>query len=134
MHLRSILYSSAILLGSSSFTGGSSDCAIKYNGIYTASVDEETDAHIRFYEDGVVIVSTSVKNIKDVNTWSTKENIDRVLKGKFKVKRCGSKFTVKGDTGEQQFFIRISGSAIQAEIKDIKTKRSTTRIYSFIPL
>ena len=65
---------------------GKEKCTVSFNGIYTASVDAETDAHIRFYEDGTVIASTSVKNIKDVNKWFTKENIERVLKGKYKIK------------------------------------------------
>ena len=107
-------------------------CKLRYDGIYTASVDEETDAHIRFYDDGTVIVSTSVKNIKDVNTWFNKDNIDRVLKGKYKLKSCSVKFKVKGDTGEQQFRIDVFGEKLQAEITDGKTKASTTRTYRFI--
>jgi hypothetical protein len=109
-------------------------CSVQYNGIYTASVDDETDAHIRFYEDGVVIVSTSVKNIKDVNTWFNKENIDRVLKGRYKIKGCTIKFKVKGDTGEQTFSGTISGSTLQMEITQGQTKAFTTRTYTFISL
>jgi hypothetical protein len=110
-------------------------CSVQYNGIYTASVDEETDAHIRFYEDGVVIVSTSVKNIKDVSSWFTKENIDRILKGKYKVKGCTIKFKVKGETGEQVFNGTITGNTLQVEITQGKNSKAfTTRTYTFISL
>src|ERR1051325_34999 len=107
-------------------------CTVKYSGIYTASVDNETDAHIRFYEDGTVLVSTSVKNIKDVSTWFTKENSDRVLKGKYKVKGCSLRFDVKGDTGKQSFSGTINGDDLTMDITNGKSKASTTRTYHFI--
>jgi hypothetical protein len=131
--MRSFLSGILLLTCFTSFTGDK--CTVKYNGIYTASVDEETDAHIRFYEDGVVIVSTSVKNIKDVSTWFNKENIDRILKGKYKVKGCTLKFKVKGDTGEQVFSGTITGNSLQMEITQGKNgKAYTTRTYTFISL
>lgn len=110
------------------------NCSIKHSGIYTASVDAETDAHIRFYADGVVIVSTSVKNTKDVSTWFNKENIKMILSGKYKQKGCSVSFKVKGDTGEQNFKGTISGNTINATVKDGKTKQSTTREYKLVEL
>lgn len=109
-------------------------CSVDYNGIYTASVDKETDAHIRFYPDKTVIVSTSVKNIKDVKTWFTKDNIDRVLSGKYKIKGCRLSFTVKGSTGSQKFSGEIQQGAIIVSITDGETKATTTRTYNFIAI
>jgi|ERR1051326_622863 hypothetical protein len=115
-----------------SFSGGK--CTVQYTGIYTASVDNETDAHIRFYDDGTVLVSTSVKNIKDVSTWFTKENSDRVLKGKYKIKGCSIRFEVKGDTGKQSFSGTISGDDLIMDITNGKSKASTSRTYHFIAI
>jgi hypothetical protein len=122
-----ILFLSVLFL---SFTN--SDCTVNYSGIYTASVDAETDAHIRFYADGVVLVSTSVKNTKDVNTWFNKENIKMVLSGKYKLKGCKLSFKVKGDTGEQSFKGTLIGSSISVTVKDAKTKQSTDRSYKLV--
>ncbi|MEW6470094.1 MAG: hypothetical protein AB1458_14300 [Bacteroidota bacterium] len=108
-------------------------CQVRHNGIYTAPVDNETDAHIRFYPDGIVIVSTSVKNIKDVSTWFNKENSDRILKGKYKLKGCSLKFSVKGDTGSQKFTgtVQADGS-LSVQITDGATKAQTSRVYTFV--
>ena len=121
------------LLFLSAFKRGG-NCTIQYNGIYTCSVDDETDAHIRFYDDGTVIASTSIKNIVFVNKWFTKENIDLVLKGTYKIKGCNIKFKAKGDTGEQDFNGTISGNDLVLEVKDAKTKAKTTRTYKFIAI
>lgn len=109
-------------------------CSLRTDGIYTASIDNETDAHIRFYSDGVVIVSTSVKEIKDVKTWFNKENKDRVLAGKYKNKKGKVRFTVKGDTGEQIFEGVVGCDELRVTITDGKTKASTLRTYKIIPL
>ena len=107
-------------------------CSVKYNGIYTCSVDAETDAHIRFYDDGTVIASTSIKNIVFVNKWFTKENIDLVLKGTYKIKGCNIKFKTKGENGEQDYNGTINGDDLLLEVKDAKTKAKATRTYKFI--
>ncbi len=112
----------------------SQSCVIKTEGIYTASVDKETDAHIRFYSDGLVIVSTSVKEIKDVKFWFHKDNVDRILKGKYKVKKGKVKFSVKGDTGEQKFEGIVGCDELKVTITDALSKASTERSYKFIPI
>src|ERR1700741_5688092 len=80
---------------------------VEFNGIYVYKIDEESSAVIRFYEDGLVLVSTSVNDYSKVMTWFNrdKENLFRVLSGKYKKgKRDASiRFNVKGETGEQQF-------------------------------
>ncbi|MCC7302907.1 MAG: hypothetical protein IT233_09705 [Bacteroidia bacterium] len=116
------------------FAPAQSSCPIRTDGIYTAPVDQETDAHIRFYPEGIVIVSTSVKEMKDVKTWFHKENSDRVLKGKYKIKKGKVKFSVKGDTGEQQFSGTIGCDKLEMTITDPLTKASTRRNYVLIPL
>lgn len=113
---------------------GSQSCALRTDGIYTASINTETDAHVRFYPEGIVIVSTSVKEFKDVKTWFHKENKDRVLTGKYKIKKGKLKFSVKGDTGEQVFEGTVGCDEIRVTITDPKTKASTLRIYKLIPL
>ena len=117
-----------------SFNHSGDDCSISTEGIYTASIDTETDGHIRFYSDGIVIVSTSVKNIKDVKTWFHKDNIAMVLKGKYKKKKCNIRFKVKGETGEQSFEGTIMAGSITVIITDAKTKAQTQRVYKAIPL
>ncbi len=112
----------------------SQPCQLKTEGIYTASVDKETDAHIRFYSDGEVIVSTSIKEMKDVKTWFNKDNKDRILTGTYKNKKGKIRFTVKGDTGEQKFEGTIGCDQLTVTITDSKTKASTERTYKFIPL
>ena len=109
-------------------------CIVQYDGIYTASVDDETDAHIRFYSDGIVIVSTSVKNIKDVGLWFKKENKSRILSGKYKIKNCKIKFNVKGETGAQKFSGIISQNSLKMHITDGATKAETDRVYNFVSL
>ena len=109
-------------------------CTVQFDGIYTASVDDETDAHIRFYSEGVVIVSTSVKSIKDVSIWFKKENKSRILSGKYKIKGCKIKFSVKGETGSQKFSGTINGTALNMHIIDGATKAETNRTYSFVSL
>ncbi len=125
-----------ILIGflTQSFLYSGEDCSISTEGIYTASIDAETDGHIRFYSDGIVIVSTSVKNIKDVKTWFHKDNIAMVLKGKYKKKKCNIRFKVKGETGEQSFEGSIMAGSITVTITDAKTKAQTQRVYKAIPL
>ena len=63
-----------------------SNCAVKYNGIYACKLDNEHSAIIRFYEDGTVLASTSVNDYRDVFSWFHKENKDMVLKGTYKIK------------------------------------------------
>ena len=109
-------------------------CAVNYDGIYTASVDDETDAHIRFYNDGIVIVSTSVKSIKDVSIWFNKENKSRILSGKYKIKGCKIKFDVKGETGSQKFSGTIGTGSLNMHIIDGATKAETNRVYNFVAL
>jgi hypothetical protein len=117
-----------------SYTPPGISCNVDFNGIYTASVDKETDAHIRFYPDKTVIVSTSVKNIKDVKTWFTRDNIDKVLSGKYKIKGCNLSFTVKGETGSQKFSGQIQQNNLVMTITDGKTKATTSRTYTFIAI
>ena len=123
-----------LLIISLQFSFISQPCLIKTEGIYTASVNVDTDAHIRFYTDGLVIVSTSVKEFKDVKTWFHKDNVARILKGKYKVKKARIKFSVKGETGEQKFEGTVGCDEITVTITDAKTKASTLRIYKFLPL
>ena len=132
MKRNSILFSLFFFLFLHSAFKNGGNCTVQYNGIYTCSVDDETDAHIRFYDDGTVIASTSIKNIVFVNKWFTKENIDLVLKGTYKIKGCNIKFKAKGDTGEQDFNGTINGNELILEVKDAKTKAKTMRTYKFI--
>jgi hypothetical protein len=118
----------------SAFLEGGGSCSVSFEGIYTASIDEETDGHIRFYKDGVVLVSTSVKDIKDVKTWFHKENEDRVLRGKYKLRKCNIRFSVSGETGEQIYSGQVSGDELILTIENGKNKARTTRVYKLIPI
>ena len=131
--MRKFLFASLTLFLCFSFTP-KNKCTVQYNGIYTANVDTETDAHIRFYSDGTVIVSTSVKNIKDVSIWFNKENSSRILKGKYKIKGCKIKFSVKGETGSQKFSGIINTNSLNMHITDGATKAETDRVYDFVAL
>lgn len=104
-------------------------CGLKFEGIYVFKVDAESSAVLRFYDDGTVIASTSINNYKKVVTWFNKENVDMVLSGKYKVKKCVVKFKVKGMTGEQEYKGKISGQTIDFELKDAKSKATVQRTY-----
>lgn len=107
-------------------------CELKYDGIYVAPVDNETDAHIKFFPDGKVLVSTSVKNIDEVKTWFTTENEDMILIGKYKKSKCKVSFTVSGNSGGQKFKCTISNNELTTVVTDSKTKNKISRTYKFV--
>ncbi len=109
---------------------------VEFDGIYVYKLDAENSAVIRFYEDGVVLVSTSVNDYSKVMTWFNRdeENFSRVLSGKYKKgKRDASiRFNVKGETGEQKFTGYIlHDKTLQLHVFNPKDKTSTDRIYTF---
>lgn len=110
---------------------------VQFDGIYVYKIDAESSAVIRFYDDGVVLVSSSVNDYSKVMTWFNrdKENFSRVLTGKYKTgKKNGSiRFNVKGETGEQKYsgFI-LADKTIQLHVFNPKEQTSTDRIYTFI--
>ncbi len=110
---------------------------VQYDGIYVFKLDKENSAVIRFYEDGVVIVSTSINDYSKVMTWFNrdKENFSRVLTGKYKMgKRNASiRFHVKGETGEQKYSGFITAEkTLELHVFNPKDQTSTDRIYSFV--
>jgi len=109
-------------------------CVVDYTGIYVYKLDAESSAVLRFYEDGIVIASTSVNSYKKVMTWFNKENVDMVLSGKYKIKGCSVKFQVKGMTGEQSYKGLINGQSINFELKDVASKATTQRLYTLVKL
>ncbi len=111
-----------------------SNCTVNYNGIYGFKIDNEHSAVLRFYEDGTVLASTSVNDYFDVMTWFTKENKDRVLKGKYKIKKCKITFDVEGETGKQSYEGIVAGNSIEFKLTDKASKKSATRTYSFFAL
>ena len=121
-----------IALISSSFSGDS--CTLNYKGIYAIQLDNEHSAVLRFYEDGTVLASTSVNDYMDVMTWFNKDNKDMVLKGKYKVKKCGISFDVSGMTGEQEYEGEIQGNVLNLEITDKESKKHVKRTYTFFAL
>lgn len=121
-----------ILFVCNAFT--TSNCTVSFNGIYAYKLDNEHSAVLRFFEDGTVLASTSVNDYFDVMTWFTKENKDRVLKGKYKIKKCEIFFDVEGDTGKQSYQGVISGNSIQFKLTDKQSKKSTDRTYIFVAL
>lgn len=109
---------------------------VEFDGIYVYKLDAENSAVIRFYEDGVVLVSTSINDYSKVMTWFNRdeENFSRVLSGKYKKgKRDASiRFNVKGETGEQKFSGHIiHDKTLELHVFNPKDKTSTDRIYTF---
>jgi len=111
-----------------------SNCTVNVNGIYAYKLDDEHSAVLRFYDDGTVLASTSINDYFDVMTWFTKENKDRVLKGKYKIKKCQITFDVEGETGKQSYEGLISGNEIQFKLTDKTSKKNTNRTYRFFAL
>jgi hypothetical protein len=120
-----------IFIGIGGFAFSQNDC-LNFKGFYAFKLNNENSAVLRFYEDGIVIASTSTNDYKHVATWFTKENKDMVLNGKYKLKKCRTNFTVKGYTGEQKYVISAGSGSLEAEITDVKSKKSTKRTYTFI--
>ena len=111
-----------------------SNCAVKYNGIYACKLDNEHSAIIRFYEDGTVLASTSVNDYMDVFSWFHKENKDMVLKGTYTIKKCAIKFEVTGMTGEQKYKGTVSENTIDVKLTDAASKKTANRTYTFFAL
>ena len=110
---------------------------VEYDGIYVYKIDSENSAVIRFYEDGVVIVSSSINDYTKVLTWFNrdKENFSRVLTGKYKTEKrdASIRFHVKGETGEQKYSGFITGEkTLELHILNPKDQTTTDRVYSFI--
>lgn len=108
-----------------------------YDGIYVFEIDAENAAVIRFYEDGMVLVSTSVRDYAKVMTWFNRdpENASRVLTGKYKISKgsCSIRFNVKGETGEQKYDGNlVSEKNIHLHIFNPADKSSTDREYHFV--
>ena len=129
LYLLSALLITVIL---SAFSGDK--CTVNYKGIYAIKLDNESSAVLRFYEDGTVLASTSVNDYMDVMTWFNKENKDMVLKGKYKIKKCGISFNVSGMTGEQEYEGDIQGNLLNLEITDKESKKHVKRTYTFYAL
>lgn len=126
-----------LLVTGSSFKGKQNCPALNPNGIYVYKLDAENSAVIRFYEDGVVLVSTSVNDYSKVLTWFNRdpENFSRVLTGKYKISKgsCTIRFNVKGETGEQKYSGTIQDDkTVQLHIFNPKDKTSADRTYTFV--
>lgn len=121
-----------IMVITTAFSGDS--CRVNYNGIYAIKLDNEHSAVLRFYEDGTVLASTSVNDYMDVMTWFNKENKDMVLKGKYRIKKCGLSFDVSGMTGEQEYEGDIQGNQLSLELTDKESKKHVKRTYTFYAL
>ena len=125
---------SALMILLAIFSFAPADCTLNYKGIYAIKLDEEHSAVLRFYEDGTVLASSSVNDYMDVMSWFNKENKDMVLKGTYKLKKCGIRFSVSGMTGEQEYEGTVNGNKIDFELKDKSSKKSTKRTYTFYAL
>lgn len=121
-----------ICLLTMSFKQTSDSCKINTNGIYAYKIDAKNSAILRFFDDGTVLASSSINDYTDVNSWFTKDNTKMVLSGKYKVKKCSFKFKVKGETGAQEYEGTVQENQLTVTVEDLKTKASTSRIYSFI--
>lgn len=125
-----------LLIASAGFSFVANSPNLEFDGIYVYKLDAENSAVIRFYEDGVVLVSTSVNDYSKVMTWFNrdKENFSRVLTGKYKKGKKGDlRFNVKGETGEQKFSGRIlPDKTLQLHVVNPADKTSTDRIYTFV--
>lgn len=134
--MKKIVPAVLLLFFFSSFFKGNNCPAISCDGIYVYKLDAESSAVIRFYPDGIVLVSTSVNDYSKVLTWFNRdpENYSRVLTGKYKVSgSCAVKFNVKGETGEQRYSGTIQDSkTLQLHVFNPKEKTSTDRAYSFV--
>jgi hypothetical protein len=117
-----------------SFSFSEGECKVHYNGIYAIKLDEEHSAVLRFYEDGTVLASTSVNDYMDVMKWFNKDNKDMVLKGNYKIKKCSISFTVKGNSGEQDYEGEITSDKINFQIKNKDSKKGINRTYTFFAL
>lgn len=109
-------------------------CQINYKGIYASKLNDENSAVLRFYEDGTVLASTSVNDYMDVMTWFNKDNMDMVLKGKYKIKKCTVSFSVSGQTGEQAYEGTVEDNKLILSITNKETKKSIKRTYAFFAL
>ncbi len=120
------------------FLSTDSSCpSLSFDGIYVYKVDNESSAVIRFYDDKVVLVSSSINDYSKVLTWFNRdpENFSRILTGKYKTDKnnCAIRFTVKGETGEQKYSGKIiDGKTIDLHIFNPKDNTSTDRTYTFI--
>ncbi|GAB4143654.1 MAG: hypothetical protein Fur0041_18740 [Bacteroidia bacterium] len=113
--------------------------ALDSNGIFVYKIDQESSAVIRFYPDGIVLVSTSINDYSKVLTWFNRdpENESRVLKGKYFVKpgkpSCSIRFNVEGETGKQKYKgVIIDNSTLQLSIYNPGDHTSAQRTYKFI--
>ena len=133
--MKGILKSALLLILTTIIISFSPDtCQVKYNGIYAFKIDDESSAVLRFYEDGVVLASTSVNDYMDVMSWFNKENKDMVLKGNYKIKDCTAKFKVSGVSGEQNYEGQMTGDKINFELINKDSKKSVKRTYTFYAL
>ena len=135
--MKRLVFISLLLISgifSTGFSTREESCAVKYNGIYAFKIDEEHSAVIRFYEDGTVLSSTSVNDYMDVFSWFNKENKDMVLKGNYKIKKCGIRFKVEGPTGSQEYEGTVQENAISVKLTDKESNKSTSRSYTFFAL
>jgi hypothetical protein len=121
-----------------SFFSKDNNCGgLIFDGIYVYPIDKETSGIIRFYEDKVVLVSTSVNDYSKVMTWFNRdpENFSRVLTGKYKITKsdCSIRFKVKGETGQQNFSGTIvDANTLQLHIVNPADGSATDRKYTFV--
>ncbi|HET6990065.1 MAG TPA: hypothetical protein VFJ43_02025, partial [Bacteroidia bacterium] len=105
--MRKRIFFLLLISGIFSFSFVGTSPRVQFDGIYVYKLDTENSAIIRFYDDGVVLVSSSINDYSQVMTWFNrdKENFSRVLTGKYKIgeKDLSIKFIVKGETGEQKY-------------------------------
>src|ERR1044072_1029038 len=111
--------------------------SLSFDGIYVFKLDNESSAVIRFYDDKVVLVSTSINDYSKVMTWFNRdpENFSRVLTGKYKIGKsdCSIRFSVKGETGEQKYSGKIiDDKTLDLHIFNPKDKTTTDHTYTFV--
>jgi hypothetical protein len=111
----------------------SQNCAVNTKGFYYFKISEEHSAVLRFYDNGVVLASSSTNDYKEVDSWFNSSNTEMILSGKYKKNKCNFSFSVKGITGEQSYKIDLKDNIFKAEVADQKTKTKTIRSYQFYP-
>ena len=124
-----LLICSAFL--SMSFSPAPQSCLIFYNGVYKADYEDEYAVYLRFFEDGTVLHTASVKDESQAFKYLTLENKKNILSGKYSEGNCNIKAKVEGASGKVSFYGKIEGETMFITLKNPANGKALEKTFEY---
>ena len=128
-YILALIISSAFI--SMSFSPIPASCKIFHKGVYKADYEDDYAVYLRFYKDGTVLHTTSVKDESQAFKYLSLDNKDNILSGKFSEGNCNIKGKVKGAAGKVNFYGTIEGETMFITMKNPANGKTIEKTFEY---